>query len=424
MAADNLDNVIAGAIAEAREGGLVGETDGVDPDEAGDNPDADEESTDEGTDEGTGEGEEEADTEADAEEGEEGEDDEESEETEEESTEEEEDTEEDTDTSYDDKLAKDLGIKKGKDGKYNWTAPVSKVKNVVQKREAAASRGVLDVVAKAYGVKPEEVTAENLEENLGYTLDLVGQLREQGKTYAALEPLMRSTKLEEVQKFAGALVKLNPLFSKVFSGEAAPERKAVPSAENDPEPQPDKLVKIGDQEVPQYSKKRWEEREAWLRRQITREISAELDSKYEDRLKPFEDMVNHSREYQESQQQLKDRIDDLMTEARTWEHFDDHEDEIQTAFLTISKKNPRLAMEKVMMRAYQQVVIPKLKSNKQKVREEVREENRKAPKSTAVAGGGKKKVSKAVAGEPGSDDRTTSIIRQEIAKARAGGRIK
>lgn len=419
-----LDDIISGAVAEAREGGMVGETDSeeqaADDIVVDDVDDADDESGDEG-DSGDDEaavaaksGDEEGDEEAIADEGDE-------EEAEETDGDDEEAEEEAAPVNEDDKLASDLGIDPKLKGKDRWKAKVSLSKVKSYLKEHGGGSEAYATVAKVFGVDPKKISKENLESGLTKFFTDFTEMKGRAQNFDTLEPIMLSKSDADADKFMAALVAVNPKFKRFVEGKAAPAAKELPTAEEDPEPEMDVEIDIGDgKKGKTYSQAGYKKYIAWLRRDVTREVEAKTMAK----IKPYEDKVAAENQTAEEREALSTRVNDLLAEANEWDGFKENEAEIQKAFNTISKAQPKLTMEKVMARAYQQVVIGGLKTSKQKVRDEVLAEGKKAPKSVAgPAAGGKKKAAAKPAADADANpgDRLTNVIREQVAQAKARG---
>lgn len=420
-----LDDVIAGAVAEARESGVVGETDGEDQaveTEVADDDTTEETDTDDSAsgDEGDDDaGEESEDSEQGDESGEDESEDESGDEEESEEESEEEETEEEPEPETDDdKLAKALGVDAKLKGKDRWKAkvPFSKVKAYVKENGAAP---VLATVAKVFGVDASRVTTASLERGLTKVFTDLTELKGRAENFDKLEPLMMSEKDEDNDRFMAAIAAVNPRFKRYIDGTGS-KKAALPAAEDDPEPEGDVEIDLGNgQKGKTFSKEGYKKYIAWLRRDITREVKAEQDARF----KPFEDATAAVTRREEDAAAQATRVQNLLADASEWDGFKENEDAIQEAYVELKKANPSWEMEKVMQRAYQKVVIGSLKKSKQKVRDEVLDEGKKRVKaSSAPTGGAKKKApvkTETPQGEGG--DRLTNVIRGAVAKAKAGG---
>jgi hypothetical protein len=106
----------------------------------------------------------------------------------------------------------------------------------------------------------------------------------------------------------------------------------------------------------------------WQSKQVEDRITKQVEAKY----KPIEESYNS---YQKVQSVLP-VVQRQIAEARTWPLFNESEDDI----VKILKDNPSFSLE----RAYQHVVLPKLQSNRDQIRQDVLKEIKAAPRSTSV----------------------------------------
>lgn len=136
-------------------------------------------------------------------------------------------------------------------------------------------------------------------------------------------------------------------------------------------PQPDELLPDGSRV---YSLEGLAKRDAWNRAQAKKEIMEEVQKTYG----PLVQEREAAKRYNSAAQVVHTKI----AEARTWEHFNDNEEEITKAL----QRNPSWSLE----RAYNHVVLPKYKADRQKMREEILAELKTAPKSTAAPAGSTK----------------------------------
>ncbi len=153
-------------------------------------------------------------------------------------------------------------------------------------------------------------------------------------------------------------------------------------AASDDMPQPD--VRLPDGSLV-YSEKGLRALQAWNRDQARTETLAEVNKRFG----PIE------AEWQARQRvdSLRPKVNAQISEARTWEKFNENEAEI----VEVLKNNPSISLEG----AYQKVVLPKLKAEweaekqrlipeRNKLRQEVLAELRQAPQSTSVPSGSSK----------------------------------
>jgi hypothetical protein len=113
----------------------------------------------------------------------------------------------------------------------------------------------------------------------------------------------------------------------------------------------------------------------------------------EERLKPITEREKQEQlriQGDQAMQQVRQRTQQQIADAQQWPGFKDHEDAILKALQEDSAKakaegrRPTLSLEG----AYRQVVIPRLSTDRNKMREELLKELNAAPKATSVARSG------------------------------------
>jgi hypothetical protein len=159
------------------------------------------------------------------------------------------------------------------------------------------------------------------------------------------------------------------------SGVTQPQQTAAPEPPADPDadmPQPDELLPDGSSV---YSLDGLKSLLKWQAGQT----EARLNSTYEAKLKAIEDrygpMANDWQEYQRKEA-VRPMIRKQMEEAKTWAMWDESEEEV----LQVLQKNPNISLEG----AYREVVFPKLIADRNKVRQEVIQEVKKAPVASSM----------------------------------------
>lgn len=168
---------------------------------------------------------------------------------------------------------------------------------------------------------------------------------------------------------------------KRFIEQQARAAQETPKAEDDPEPEPDYPLPDGSRT---YSLDGIKKREAWLRRQVQREIDAKL--------KPFaeREQQEKARQAQETQMAtLREKTTKQMTEAQTWPLFgqlpaDGSLTPFQQEVLGALQADKTLDLRG----AYMKVAMPRLMEDDAKKRERLLKEINAAPKSTAITKGG------------------------------------
>lgn len=318
-----------------------------------------------------------------------------------------------------DEKADDIGPAKDKRGREN-KLPHSRVLELVDKAKKGSAVETIGVVAKTLGLDVAKVTAENFEPTIKAIHTEMTTLRGRIEGMDIIEPIMR----KDGDAFIRMLAETNPEQYAKFaewldSGGVA--TVATPAAKDDPKPEPDAEITLPDgSKGKTFSAEGYEKYMAWLRRDITREVEA----KYDKRIKPFETARDNATKQAQTQTEILTALDDLLEEANTWHGFTENKDTIQAAMADVDKKIP---MGRAMRIAYQKVVVEKMKTDRATMRAEIMKELKKAPKSTQVTGGvGRDKSQKPVVrGEDGQAvTGTEAAIRESLALARASGALK
>lgn len=199
------------------------------------------------------------------------------------------------------------------------------------------------------------------------------------------------------------ILKTIPGYSELLGGTAAkPAAAATPAVDpadefKEPMPAPD-----GDGG---YTPEGLQALLDWTTRRATHNAVRETEKRLGARIKPFEERDAAARANHEMAQKTWSLIDQATAE---WEGFKEHASEI----LDVLKQDTagRLSLQD----AYRQVVIPKFKADRQRVREEVLKELEKAPRSTAAGGtGAVSRVAAAAAAAAGPRD-LEDVIRESL----------
>lgn len=169
-----------------------------------------------------------------------------------------------------------------------------------------------------------------------------------------------------------------PAYAEIFKGLAAPSEATdtKPKAPTpDDMPQPDQKLSDGSMV---YSLDGLKALNQWNRDLARKEAREEVMSEVSKRYAPIE-------EQWKAQEHLKvvvPQIQAQITEARTWLQFNENEADIVKAL----QANSKLSLEG----AYRQVVFPRLTADRNKMREELLKEIKKAPTSTSAPSGSSK----------------------------------
>lgn len=198
-------------------------------------------------------------------------------------------------------------------------------------------------------------------------------------------------------------------------GQPATGTTTVPAAKDDPEPGPDvrddKGTAIG------YSEAGLKALRAWDRRQAVRESEERLGA----RIKPFEESARSAAERSEAARATSEGIAAELNQAAKWEGFIENGTEIlealkaDTAEVLAGKHGPTPLLD-----IYHRIVLPKMKGDRNKLREDIIKELQAAPRSTAAGSAGAESRDAAVLAAKGP--RTVEdIIKDSLRTLRAQG---
>ena len=273
----------------------------------------------------------------------------------------------DTTTKTDDKAPVDDFDKKfgvsplSQTGKEN-RIPYSRVKKITEK----ATREAVEAKVKEFEPKLQEFETK------------VKDYETKFSRVAAFEDVM----INNPEKFLGILSGIpayrqffnavEEAFEKITPGQGTKPQTPVDQPVEDGMPQPN--AKLADGSMV-YDMDGLKSLMDWHAKQVEDKVTKQVEQRY----KPIET------EWQAHQrvQELVPKVQAQISEARTWDQFSENEAEIVKAL----QSNPRLSLEG----AYRQVVLPKLKVDKEKLaldrtkmREELLKELKQAPKSTSA----------------------------------------
>lgn len=266
-------------------------------------------------------------------------------------------------------LATELGITLPKPGERENKIPYSRVKTIVgnaQKKVATEVADVLGVQLTDDLLKPGALKAA-----LGERLGEVPALKQRISEMETVEPIM----LNEPRRFMEMLVKINPAYGEFLDGSGRGTSGDKTGAVPDGMPVGD--VDLGNG-MKTYSPEKLVELVQWA--------AAQGEKKRDERFKPILDRIEQEQRIAEAMPRLQAVLDD----AATWEGFTDHQAEILAELQRDSEAaaktggKPKLTLES----AYRKVVLPKLKekytTDHNKVRDAVLKEMQATPNSTTA----------------------------------------
>ena len=247
--------------------------------------------------------------------------------------------------------------------------PYSRVKKIIEKNEK-------DVVARITKELEEKFTPQLTEHG--------------GKIKDYEEKLNRVAQFEQVmgndpKTFLGWLSQIPAykeffeLVNKAAEGQTT-DKGATPPVDNDPMPPPNKLHTDGSKF---YDMDGLKDLMSWQSRQVEGRVTKQ----YEEKLTREYGPIKEAWQRNETAQKMLPEIDKLITEARTWPLFNENEADITKALAA----DKALSLEG----AYRKVVLPKLATDRNKLRTELLAEIKKQPATTSapVRSGTPKKVS-------------------------------
>lgn len=213
------------------------------------------------------------------------------------------------------------------------------------------------------------------------------------------------------------------VFAKRFGSAAAPTTAAAAKPADDaallaeigPKPAPD--YKDETTGAVGYTPEQHEKLLDWVAKKAAAEAVRTTEERLGKRIKPFEDSVQ-ARQRQDAQAQ---QISSDLDKAAKWDGFVENAQAILDVLSADSKEALRLgrAPQLTLEDAYRQVVIPKLKTDRNKLREEILKELEEAPRSTSA---GARATSRPAADAAASGPKDLDdIIKAELDKARRSG---
>lgn len=200
-----------------------------------------------------------------------------------------------------------------------------------------------------------------------------GLVTERDRYKADFEQMIADVRGTDTRAFLERLAGYDPRYRAFLEQRV----EAPPAAQEDPEPGPD--VDLGNGRFT-YSIEGLKKRDEWRERQWEKKLDA--------RLKPLTEREQADKERADMEtrrQQTEARATDLLKEAQTWPMFgsfaaDGTLTPFQQEVLAAFKADPKLTLHQ----AYMKVATPKWSADRNAVRQELIEEQNKAPRSTAV----------------------------------------
>lgn len=153
-----------------------------------------------------------------------------------------------------------------------------------------------------------------------------------------------------------------------------------------------------------YSLEGLAKRDEWLAKQVEAKVLASAEKRLSERYAPIE----QNWQQQQLINQAMPVIQKQIAEAKTWPNFDELEPEV----IKLLQADANISLEGAYNRAYQKTIIPRLTTDRNKMRSELLEEIRKKPVTTAAPTGGAKPKT-----APTAPKSTEDVIRAALEEA-------
>lgn len=265
-----------------------------------------------------------------------------------------------------DEFEKKFGVPATASGGRENRIPYSRVKKIVEKQAKEVEASFLPKIT-----------------------ELEGKVKERDDRLSKVDEF-RNVLLNEPQKFMDMLRDL-PQYKTLLDGLQAPLVTPPVVPLGDDMPLPDEVAADGSKSYSMNGIRAFSE---WTRAQARKDTLEEVRKIY--------GPIQEEWKAQQQLQQIVPVIQKQISEARQWPLFNESEEDIVKAL----QSNPQMTLET----AYRTVVYPKLATDRNKMREDLLKELKKAPASTSAPASGTK--SKPVSSGPRSLE---SIIEEQIA---------
>ena len=262
-----------------------------------------------------------------------------------------------------DDFSKKFGISsKSVTGREN-RIPYSRVKKIVGKAEAEAERFRKELDEFKPKFTEIETKTRDYEERLGRVAQFENIMENDPKTFLDM--------LSQIPAYKSFFDYVNQLASGAGGTKEETSKVAVDS--NDPMPAPNKEMQDGSKV---YDLEGLQALMEWQSKQVEKRVLKQATEQLGKRYEPLE----KERERRDYINKVMPVIDKQIAEARTWDKFSELEDKITD----LLAKDKNLTLERAYLKAYQSEVIPRLSTDKDKMRTEILEEIRKRPSTTSA----------------------------------------
>ena len=157
---------------------------------------------------------------------------------------------------------------------------------------------------------------------------------------------------------------------------AQPQGPAKPTLDHSDMPQPDQVLSDGSKV---YSLEGLAQRDEWLARKIEERAVRQAEERFGQRLQPIEQERQQAQRYQQTVQVIERQISD----ARTWPNFT----ELEPKIVQILKADPQISLERAYVKAYQDEVVPRHVTDRNKMRTDILAELRQKPVASSGPSG-------------------------------------
>jgi hypothetical protein len=224
--------------------------------------------------------------------------------------------------------------------------PYSRVKKIVAKAEAEANKFKTELDT----IKPRFTEYETKVQDYESRLERVAQFEE----ILQNDPKQFLTMLSKVPAYKEFFDFVN----QAVSGQAAPAGAVAA-----PVDQPDGL----------YSMEGLKKLLAWQADQVEQRTIKQVEQRYAP--------IEQAWQSQEQMARIVPVVEKQIAEARTWDRFS----ELEPRIVEILKADKNINLDRAYMKAYQEVIVPQLRTDKDKMRADLLAEIQKAPKASSPA---------------------------------------
>lgn len=302
-----------------------------------------------------------------------------------------------------DPFAKEFGLTEPKPGQRENRIPYNRVKVIAtnaQKKTFKALTGE-DIKAGETVEQAVERASATFRETTSRHAEAVKALREYDHVGTIME--------RQPDQFVEMLFNIHPRYKELFSNAQANRGRTderLGDKPGDPGPRPEPDLELGDGSRT-FSVEGLQKLMDWQ----AAKAEQRLREQYDARLQPFEKERAEAEKTAKVRAAAVGNINNVMKYAVTWDGFKENEAAILEA---IQKDTRPMLPWQAVLSAYMEVVIPKYKADRAKMRTEILEELRKAPTSTGIKPGSAVRVQQKPAQSDAPVD-TEDVIRQAIA---------